>query len=196
MSRSLPLATLLFAASLTPVATASSPHSASARISQEAPAATSQAPSPASSADPSSAQDPTKPAPKKTKKVWTNENLGDASGTISVVGSPQDPQASKTAAKSAPDKPVDPKLVAGLRQRALALQQQLDSVEKELRDLKNFSKGDSKGSGGLKSSMDYSLASVDDQIRALTQKKNQIQAALDAVFDAARAKGIEPGQLR
>ena len=196
MSRSLPLATLLFAASLIPVATLSSPASASARISQEAPAATSQAPSPASSADPSSAQDPTKPAPKKTKKVWTNENLGDAGGTISVVGSPQDTPASKTAAKSAPDKPVDPKLVASLRQRALALQQQLDSVEKELSDLKNLSKGDSKGSGGLKSSMDYSLASVDDQIRALTQKKNQIQAALDAVFDAARAKGIEPGQLR
>jgi hypothetical protein len=195
MSRSLPLATLLFAASLTPVATASSPDSASARISQ-APAATSQAASPASTADPASAQDPSKPAPKKTKKVWTNENLGDASGTISVVGSPQDTPASKTAAKSAPDKPVDPKLVAGLRQRVLALQQQLDSVEKELRDLQNFSKGDSKGSGGLKSSMNYSLASVDDQIRALTQKKNQIQAALDAVFDAARAKGIEPGQLR
>src|ERR1700681_3288010 len=118
MSRSLPLATLLFAASLTPVATASSPDSASPRISQT-PAATSQAASPASTADPASAQDPTKPAPKKTKKVWTNENLGDAGGTISVVGSPQDTPASKTAAKSAPDKPVDPKLVAGLRQRVL-----------------------------------------------------------------------------
>jgi TolA-binding protein len=109
---------------------------------------------------------------------------------------PESTPTSNTVTRSAPDKPVDPKLVANLRQRALGLQQQLDVVDKELSDLKNFSKGDTKGSGGLKSSMDYSYASVGDQLRALTQKKSQIQAALDAVFDAARAKGIEPGQLR
>jgi len=197
MSRSLALVTLLFAASLAPATAGSFPDSASAARSQEAPASPSQAPSPASTASPAPAQDSTKPTPKKTRKVWTNENLGDASGTISVVGDPQNTPTFKTAAKSvAPDKPVDPKLVANLRQRALVLQQQLDRVEKELGDLKNFSKGDSRGSGGLKSSMNYGYASVDDQIRALAQKKNQIQAALDAVWDAARAKGIEPGQLR
>jgi hypothetical protein len=194
MSRSLASATLLFAASFAAATAATLPGHASATPSQETAAAPSQAPSPASTASP--AQDSTKPAPKKTKRVWTNENLGDASGTISIVGDSQNTATSKPTAKSAPDKPVDPRLIANLRQSALGLQQQLASVEKELSDLKNFSKGDSKGAGGLKSSMAYTSASVDDQIRALTQKKSQVQAALDAVFDAARARGIEPGQLR
>jgi hypothetical protein len=164
-------------------------------FSQEpAPPAPAQDPAPAAS--PAPAQDPAKPAPKK-KRVWTNENLGDANGTISVVGDPQKTSTPKTDAKSAADKTaIDPRLVANLRKQALGLQAQLDSVDKELSDLKNFNKGDSRNAGGLKTSMNYSSASVDDQIRTLTKKKSQVQAALDAVFDAARAKGIEPGQLR
>jgi hypothetical protein len=188
MSRSFALVTLLFSSSL--VGASGMPAS-----SQE-PAPPAPAQDPASAASPAPAQDPAKPAPKKTKRVWTNENLGDANGTISVVGDPQKTSAPKTETKSAPDKAVDPKLVANLRKQALGLQTQLDNVDKELNDLKNLSKGDSRGAGGLKSSMAYTSASVDDQIRALTQKKSQIQAALDAVFDAARARGIEPGQLR
>ena len=182
MSRSFALANLLFFVALICAWTLPG-------YSQE-PAA----PAPAQAPAPS--QDATKPAPKKTKKVWTNENLGDANGTISVVGDPQKPSPFRPNAKVTPDKSVDPRLVATLRKQALALQVQLDSVDKELADLKNFSRGDSKGSGGLKTSMDYSYASVDDQIRGLTEKKGKIQAALDAVFDAARARGIEPGQLR
>jgi hypothetical protein len=194
MSRSFALVILFFAAPL--VCAARFPDSASATPSQD-PAAPAPAQDPAPTASPAPAQDAAKPAPKKTKKVWTNENLGDANGTISVVGDPQKTSTPKTEAKSAaPDRPVDPRLVANLRQQALGLQAQLDSVDKELADLKNFSRGDSKGSGGLKTNMNYSSASVDDQLRTLTQKKNKIQGALDAVFDAARAKGIEPGQLR
>jgi hypothetical protein len=189
MSRSFALVTLLF------FSAALAGLSSSPTCAQQA-AAPAPAPAPASAASPAPAQDSAKPVARKTRKVWTNENLGDAGGAISVVGDPQSTPTSNTVTRSAPDKPVDPKLVANLRQRALGLQQQLDVVDKELSDLKNFSKGDTKGSGGLKSSMDYSYASVGDQLRALTQKKSQIQAALDAVFDAARAKGIEPGQLR
>jgi hypothetical protein len=188
MSRSFALVTLFLSASL--VCASRLP-----ALSQE-PASPAPAQDPASTASPAPAQGSTKPAPKKTKRVWTNENLGDANGTISVVGDPQKPSTSKTPAKSAPDQPTDPRLIANLRQQALGLQAQLDGVDKELADLKNFSKGDSTGSGGLKTNMNYSSASVEDQIRSLTQKRSKIQGALDAVFDAARAKGIEPGQLR
>jgi hypothetical protein len=188
MSRSFALVTLFLSASL---ACASS-----LPASSQEPVSPSPAQDPAPTPSSTAAQASTKPAPKKTKRVWTNENLGDANGTISVVGDPQKPSASKPDAKSVPDKPVDPRLVAGLRQQALGLQAQLDSVDKELADLKNFSKGDSTGSGGLKNGMNYSSASVEDQIRSLTQKKNKIQTALDNVYDAARSKGIEPGQLR
>ena len=164
--------------------------------SSQEPAPPAPAQDPAPTTSPAPAQGSTKPAPKKTKRVWTNENLGDANGTISVVGDPQKPSASKPDSKSTPDRPADPNLVANLRKQALGLQAQLDSVDKELADLKNFSKGDSTGSGGLKTSMNYSSASVEDQIRSLTQKKSKLQTALDNVFDAARAKSIEPGQLR
>jgi hypothetical protein len=188
MSRSFALVTLFLSAAV--VCASSLPAS-----SQE-PASPAPAQDPAPTASPAPTQGSAKPAPKKTKRVWTNENLGDANGTISVVGDPQKPSASKTQAKSAPDQAADPRLVANLRQQAVGLQAQLDSVDKELADLKNFSKGDSTGSGGLKTSLNYSSASVEDQIRSLTQKRSKIEGALDAVFDAARAKGIEPGQLR
>jgi hypothetical protein len=188
MSRSLALVTLLISASLV--------CAFNLQASSQEPAAPASAQDP-SAANPAPAQDSAKPTPKK-KKVWTNENLGDANGTISVVGDPDKPSASKPDAKSgsAPAKPADANLVAALRKQALALQAQLDKTDKELSDLKNFSRGDSTGSGGLKTSMDYTSASVDDQIRDLTKKRKQLQASLDAVFDAARSRGIEPGQLR
>lgn len=187
MSRSFALVTLFLSASL-----CASSLPASAQDPAPAPA---QDPAPTTS--PAPAQNSTKRAPKKTKRVWTNENLGDANGTISVVGDPEKPSASKPDTRStAAAKPTDPRLVASLRQQALGLQAQLDSVDKELADLKNFSRGNSTGSGGLKTNMNYSSASVEDQIRSLTQKKSKIQTALDNVYDAARGKGIEPGQLR
>jgi hypothetical protein len=188
MPRSFAFVTLFFSTSL--VCVSGVPASAQ----EAAPPAPAQDPAPTASSTP--AQNATKPAAKKTKRVWTNENLGDASGTISVVGDAQKPPASKPDTNSTAAKPVDPRLVASLRQQALGLQAQLDSVDKELADLKNFSRGNSTGSGGLKTSMNYSSASVEDQIRSLTDKKNKIQTALDNVYDAARSKGIEPGQLR
>jgi hypothetical protein len=188
MSRSFALVTLLIAASLLCLS--------SLRAHSQEPTAPPPAQDPAAPASATQGQNSIKPAPKKSKRVWTNENLGDANGTISVVGDPQKPSVSKPGAKSAPDKPADPNLVATLRKQALGLQAQLDSMDKELSDLKNFSRGDSTGSGGLKTSLNYSSASVDDQLRDLTKKRSQIQGALDAVFDAARAKGVEPGQLR
>jgi hypothetical protein len=188
MSRSFALVTLFVSSSLV--------CAFSSQASSQEPSA------PASAQDPAAANNPapgdsTKPAPKK-KKVWTNENLGDANGTISVVGDPDKPSVSKPDVKSgtAPAKPADANLVAALRKQALALQAQLDKTDKELSDLKNFSRGDSTGSGGLKTTMDYTSASVDDQIRDLTKKRKQLQASLDSVFDAARSRGIEPGQLR
>jgi hypothetical protein len=146
-------------------------------------------------AAPQAPPDSTKPEAKKTKKVWTNDNLGDANGTISVVGEPR--SASKTESKSVSNKPADPKLIAGYRQQLANLRAQLAVVDKQLADLKNFSKGESKGSGGLKqNTWLYSTSSVEDQLRSLQSKKNQIQAGIDALLDDARKRGIEPGQLR
>jgi hypothetical protein len=37
---------------------------------------------------------------------------------------------------------------------------------------------------------------VEEQIRHLQEKKANFQTAIDNLLDAARASGIEPGQLR
>ena len=141
----------------------------------------------------------------KPKKVWTNEDLGEAGGTISVVGDPQSSAASKAAqprqAKSTstkpPDATVDTKTLAAVRQQLQKLQSDLALVDQQLTDLKGFSKGDARGTGTLSTNtFQYSTASVEDQLKQLQAKRANIQTAIDNLLDAARASGIEPGQLR
>jgi hypothetical protein len=141
----------------------------------------------------------------KPKKVWTNEDLGEAGGTISVVCNPQSSATNKAAqpgqGKSTSPKPadgtVDAKTLAAVRQQLQKLQADLASVDQQLTDLKGFSKGDAKGTGTLSTNtFQYSTASVEDQLKQLQAKKANIQAAIDNLLDAARASGIEPGQLR
>jgi hypothetical protein len=189
MSRSSALAGFLFAVALLTCAAKSSPSS------QDAATASSQGQSPTLAAPETPQDSTTKPAAKKTKKVWTNDNLSDASGPISVVGDAR--TAAKPQSKTLDNKPADPKLVANLRQQLGKLRAQLAQVDKQLADLKDFSKGESRSSGGLhQDTWQYNSSSVDEQLRNLQTKKNQIQAAIDGVFDDARRQGIEPGQLR
>jgi small-conductance mechanosensitive channel len=135
----------------------------------------------------------------KPKKVWTNDNLGDSNGTISIVGDPNKAQGkpqSKAAATSNADKSVSPQVLAKLRDELQKLQAQLTVVDQQLSDLKDLSKGEAKSSGGVKPSLAYDSSSVDEQIRHLQEKKAKIQGVMDDLYDAARAAGIEPGQLR
>jgi hypothetical protein len=165
----------------------------------------------APSQDPAAASAPPSSSPAipaaKPKKVWTNENLGDVSGTISVVGDPRRASASsgqaarpgqnKSAATKTSDDRVDPKTVAQVREQVQKLQAGIDNVDKQLAQLTGLSKGDSKNTGGLNSdTFSYSTASLEDQIKQLQAKRNQLQTAMDGLLDAARAGGIEPGQLR
>jgi hypothetical protein len=158
-----------------------------------------------SSQTPSSAAATATVSKPKPKKVWTNEDLGEAGGTISVVGNPQSSATNKTAqprqAKSTSTKPpdgtVDAKTLAAVRQQLQKLQADLAVADQQLTDLKGFSKGDLKGTGALSTNtFQYSTASVEDQLKQLQAKKAHIQAAIDNLLDAARASGIEPGQLR
>jgi hypothetical protein len=161
--------------------------------------------SPTQASGPSSAAATAAVSKPRPKKVWTNEDLGEVGGTISVVGNPQNSAPNKTAqprqAKSASPKPadgtVDAKTLAAVRQQLQKLQADLASVDQQLSDLKGFSKGDAKGTGTLSTNtFQYSTASVEDQLKQLQAKKANIQTAIDNLLDAARASGIEPGQLR
>jgi len=167
------------------------------------PHAQASGPSPTAASAPAAA--PATVSKPKPKKVWTNEDLGEAGGTISVVGSPQSSATNKTAqprqAKSSSSKPangtVDAKTLAAVRQQLQKLQSDLAVVDQQLTDLKGFSRGDAKGTGTLSTNtFQYSTASVEDQLKQLQAKKANMQAAIDNLLDAARASGIEPGQLR
>lgn len=170
---------------------AQSQDSASSSKSQNATSAAPQEPT---------ADSTTKTAPKKTKKVWTNDNLADAGGSISVVGgdarSTHKTQA-KTESKTSADGAADPRLISSLRQQLEKLLAQLAEVDRQLTDLKEFSKGTGKSSGGIqRNTWEYNTSSVDEQLRTLRANRNKIQGAIDKVYDDARRRGIEPGQLR
>jgi len=136
---------------------------------------------------------PSREEPKKTKKVWTNENLGDVSGSaISQVGDARKSSPGKNAAA----KPATSQMVAAYRKQLTTLHAQLAGVEKQIADLMSFSKGETPGANGMQLHKSYSTEPVEDQVRKLEEKRKSLAAKMDAVFDAARKQGIEPGQLR
>ncbi len=136
---------------------------------------------------------PTHQEPKKTKKVWTNDNLGDVSGSaISQMGDAKDSSpGSSTAAK-----PASSQVVAAFRKQLTTLQAQLAGVDKQIATLQSFSKGEIPGANGMQMHKAYSTEPVDDQVRKLEEKKKSLAAQMDTVLDAARKRGVEPGQLR
>ena len=172
---------ILSAAALMPAFPAAGSLLSSAWPLQDSPSSQSQA------ADPSAAER------KKTKKVWTNDDMGEASGSaISQLGDSK----SSSPHKSTAAKPPNPQVVAALRKQLAIFQAQLSNVEKQIADLKSFSKGEAPGANGLQLHKSYSTEPVEDQLRKLEDKRRMLAAKIDALFDAARKQGIEPGQLR
>jgi len=135
---------------------------------------------------------PSREEPKKTKKVWTNDNLGVSASPISQVGDAKDNPSSKSLAAM----PASSAEIASFRKQLGTLQTQLASVEKQIVDLTNFSKGQTSGASGMQLHKRYSTEPVDEQVRKLEEKRKSLGAQMDAIFDAARKRGIEPGQLR
>jgi len=160
---------------------------------QDSPSSQSQASPQKASEQESTTADESPAERKKTKKVWTNENLGEVSGSaISQVGNARN----SSPANSSAAKPVSPQVVAALRKQLAAFQAQLSNLDKQIADLKSFSKGEASGANGLEMHKRYSTEPVEDQVRKLEEKRRLLAAKMDAVFDAARKQGIEPGQLR
>ena len=163
------------------------------------------APSRAQEQNPAPPQAPSQQAPadastsanlrKKTKKVWTNEDMGAVKGSpVSQVGKTEpampssNPPPSNTTA-------VSPQLVATYRKQLAQLQAQQASVEKQIADLKDFQRGEPGHDPGMQLHKRYSSEPIDVQIRKLEVKHKQIADQIDTVLDAARKKGIESVQL-
>src|SRR6266850_635102 len=156
------------------------------------PATTSQAASTPQSS--SRSQGETKPPdPKQPKKTWTNDNLSDAKGAVSVVGDSKAGSKSKTH----PARPADAQYVASVRKQLEKLNAQIADADKQIADLTNFSKGEpSTSASGIKLGKGYNREPVEVQIHALQEKKKDLQSKMDTLLDEARKRGVEPGQLR
>lgn len=158
--------------------------------------ATSNSPasSPTPATSPTQPPDTTAPAatdPKKTKKVWTNDDVSGLTGPISVVGN------SKNQGKAGSGGKADPQYITNTRKELAKLRSQLDDADKQLADLKDFSEGKTPAtSGGYQINKGYNREPVDQQITGLQEKKKQLQDKIDALLDEARKKGVEPGDLR
>ncbi len=150
---------------------------------------TSSSPAPASSGTPTPTEANAKsPAP---KKVWTNDNLADASGKISVVGDNRNQKYSLT-----PEKPADPATVSRIRESLKKLQAQLDGVNQQLTSMKQFQEGETVSKSSDEIPQGTVRVPVNQQIPVLQEKKKKLQLQIDELLDEARKKGIEPGQLR
>jgi len=91
----------------------------------------SQTPSNAAAPEPAS-----NPAPTAPKKVWTNDNLSDASKKISVVGNKSDQKYPMT-----PTKTADPATVEKIRKNLKKLQGQVEDIKQQLASYKEFKEG-------------------------------------------------------
>ena len=118
--------------------------------------------------------------------------MGEVSG--SAISKVDDARNSSPGNSSAT--PASSQVVAAFRKQLTTLQVQLVAVEKQIADLKSFSKGETPGANGMQLHKGYSTEPVGDQVRKLEEKRKSLATQMDAVFDAARKRGIEPGQLR
>ena len=84
-----------------------------------------------------------KPAPSAPKKVWTNDNLSDASKKISVVGDKGPHKYPLT-----PTKTADPATVERIRKELKKLQGQVEDIKKQLADYKEFLEGEAVSGSG------------------------------------------------
>ena len=157
-------------------------------------AAATQSPDPAPLAPSAQRADPAKPAEeKKPKKTWNNENIADANGPVSVVGDSKN----NGKGKSKPAKPADAQYIANTKKQLDKYQSEIADIDKQIVDLQNFSRGEpSSSASGIRLNKSYDREPIEVQIRALEDKKRDLQAKADALFDEARKRGVDPGDLR
>jgi hypothetical protein len=166
----------------------------STSFAQSPAPSSSQSSSPAPATSPAQPQDATAPASadaKKTKKVWTNDDVNGLNGPVSVVGN------SKNLGKGSAGGKADGQYIANTRKELAKLQSQLDDTNQQLADLKDFSEGKAPAtSSGYPINKGYNRVPVDQQITSLQDKKKQLEDKIGALLDEARKKGVQPGDLR
>jgi hypothetical protein len=162
---------------------------------------TADAAKPVAQSSSNSANTTTDQAKTKPKRVWTNEEIAGVGGdgAISVVGKAGSGDSNPSLnnfQKTAPGSSARDKQAAAYRDRLHQLNNQLETVNKKIFELRNFNADNTSPSGGINMHHRYDMTPIEDQVKELEEKKKQIQAQIDAVEDLARKNGFQPGQLR
>ena len=137
---------------------------------------------------------------KKPKKVWTNDEIGSAKGTVSVVGDSPTSDASQgqrksEAAPSGGDSARNQQ-IENYRKQIEQIHSQMDEIDKRIAQLKNFKAENTNPSGGIHINQGYNMVPIEDQVKQLEEKKKQLGAKIDNIELEAEKKGIDPGELR
>lgn len=127
-------------------------------------------------------------ADKKTKKVWTDDDLHGLGG-VSVVG---DAKANSKGHSANGGKDAT---AANYKQQLAKLQAQLDDINSKIAELKSFN-GDNGKDTAIQTNHRLNRGSVEDQIAQFETKKTKVTEQIQKIYDDARHNGIEPGALR
>jgi len=144
-----------------------------------------------SAGSPASPDSRANPAASTPKKIWTNENMGEANGPVSVAGDKRNQKYPMT-----PGKPTDAGSAAKIRGDLHKLQGQVDEIDRKIASYREFQNGEAVSTAGYEINKGVSRIPVDQQILQLQAKKRDLISKMDALYEEARKKGIEPGQLR
>ena len=136
------------------------------------------------------------PEKKKSKKVWTNDEIGKTAGGVSVVGESgaQSAETNKKPANAKDD--ARQHQIDEYKDQLSKLQSQIDAIDKRINQLKNFHGENGSPSGGININQGYDMVPVPDQIRQLEAKKKQLRANMDDVETDAHKNGITSDDLR
>jgi hypothetical protein len=156
--------------------------------SDPAPAGKSHDPAVSSTPSPAPAAADTNAA--AAKKVWTNENLNEARGTVSVVGDKRSQESLGTTSKTG-----DPATSAHVRPDLQKLQAQLDDVNKQLSLYKAFQEGEPVSTNVRDFDKGVSRVPVDQQMVKLKEKAVKLKKQIDDLVDEALKKGVPANQL-
>ena len=164
---------------------------------------------PAASSAPSAAQAPAMvkaavpaaqtPEKKKSKKVWTNDDVNSVHGGVSVVGDGaqgSDRDQHRDAGVNSDSQHLHRQQLDDVRKQIQQLRAQIAAIEKRMAQLKDFKAEDSSASGGIDLHQRYDMVPLEEQVKQLENKKKELQAKIEDVENEARKSGIEPGELR
>ena len=139
------------------------------------------------------AQQPTDPPPSastpKPKTVYTDDDVQPSpSGLAAATKPPSSP--------AQPGKEPNAELARTMHAKLEKLATQIKDSDKQIDELKRFQAGETSGDASHQWNKGYNRTPIPDQIAKLEQKRSQLLAQVDAIYDEARKKGILPGQLR